>query len=263
LEFTLLAPLKKTIRLFGVDMHAWTMGQTIVEIEERLRNEIFTQHVVVNVAKIVGMQTDPELRSAVARCDIVSIDGAGIVFGGRMLGYSIPERVAGIDLFHQLLTHAERSGRSTYFLGARPDVLEAAVRNIKLRHPDLRVAGYHHGYFWDDETAVVETIRKSGADLLFVGISSPMKERFIARWSEQLGVKFAMGVGGTFDVEAGKVERAPEWMQKLGLEWLYRVIQEPRRMFMRYLTTNSVFAWMLLKELARRTVGRGRQDPTI
>ena len=255
--------MKKTIRLFGVDMHAWNMEQTVGEIEERLGSETLTQHVVVNVAKIVSMQTDSELRDAVAGCDIVSIDGAGIVFGGRLLGYSIPERVAGIDLFHELLAHAEDSGRSAYFLGARPDVLEAAVRNIQSRHPGLRIAGYHHGYFWDDEAVVVDIIRKSDADLLFVGISSPMKERFIARWSEQLGVKFAMGVGGTFDVEAGKVRRAPEWMQKLGLEWLYRVIQEPRRMFMRYLTTNSAFAWMLLKELARRVIGRGRQDPTI
>ena len=90
-----------------------------------------------------------------------------------------------------------------------------------------------------------------------------MKEEFIDRWRDQLGVKFAMGVGGTFDVVAGKVRRAPEWMQNLGLEWLYRVIQEPRRMFMRYLTTNSVFAWMLLTELALRAIGRGRQNPNI
>jgi exopolysaccharide biosynthesis WecB/TagA/CpsF family protein len=258
-----LAPLKGTIRLFSVDMHAWTMAQTIEEIDRRLQAEPFTQHVVVNVAKIVSMQTNSKLREAVAGCDIVNIDGVGVVFGGRLLGYSIPERVAGIDLFHRLLAHAETAGRSAYFLGAKPDVLEAAVVNIRTKYPGLNIAGYHHGYFWDDEAAIVDNIRSSGTDLLFVGIASPLKEQFIDRWSEQLGVKFAMGVGGTFDVVAGKVRRAPEWMQKLGLEWLYRVIQEPRRMFMRYLTTNSAFAWMLLTELARRAVGRGKQDPTI
>ena len=257
-----LAPVEGTIRLFGVDMHAWTMEQTIEAIDRRMRTEPFTQHVVVNVAKIVSMQTDSKLREAVASCDIVNIDGAGVVFGGRLLGYSIPERVAGIDLFHHLLAHSEVSGRSVYFLGAKPDVLEAAVGSVRTEYPNLNVAGYHHGYFWNDEAAVVDNIRNLNVDLLFVGISSPMKEEFIDRWSDQLGVKFAMGVGGTFDVVAGKVRRAPEWMQKLGLEWLYRVIQEPRRMFMRYLTTNSAFIWMLLTELARRAVGRGRQNPT-
>jgi N-acetylglucosaminyldiphosphoundecaprenol N-acetyl-beta-D-mannosaminyltransferase len=167
------APMEGTVRLFGVDMHAWTMAQTIEEIDRRLQTEPFTQHVVVNVAKIVGMQSDSKLREAVASCDIVNIDGAGIVFGGRLLGYSIPERVAGIDLFHRLLAHAESSGRSAYFLGAKPDVLEVAVRNIRTKYPSLTIAGYHHGYFWDDEAAIVDNIRSSGTDLLFVGISSP------------------------------------------------------------------------------------------
>jgi N-acetylglucosaminyldiphosphoundecaprenol N-acetyl-beta-D-mannosaminyltransferase len=257
----LLDPVKDTVRLFGVNMHAWTMEQTIREIDSRLRDQPFTQHVVVNVAKMVRMQSDLMLRDAVSSCDIVNIDGAGIVFGARLLGYSIPERVAGIDLFHRLLEYSEESGKSAYFLGAKPDVLEVAIANIRAKYPGLNIAGYHHGYFWDDEMAVADYIRRADADLLFVGISSPMKEQFIDRWSEQLGVKFAMGVGGTFDVVAGKVRRAPEWMQKAGLEWLYRVIQEPRRMFMRYLTTNSIVAWMLIAELARRTVGRGTQNP--
>ena len=243
-------------------MHAWTMEQTVEEIDLRLRTESFTQHVVVNVAKVVHMQKDPKLRIAVEGCDIVNIDGAGVVFGGRLLGHSIPERVAGIDLFHRLLQYSESVDKRVYFLGAKPDVLEAAVRNIRAKYPSLNIAGYHHGYFWDDEATVVDDIRSSDADLLFVGIASPMKEQFIDRWSDKLGVKFAMGVGGSFDVVAGKVLRAPEWMQELGLEWLYRVIQEPRRMFMRYLTTNSVFGWMLLTELVRHTISRGKQDPT-
>lgn len=237
------------------------MGQTVREIDLRLQSEPFTQHVVVNVAKIVKMQSDKALRDAVASCDIINIDGAGVVFGGRLLGYSIPERVAGIDLFHELLANSQASARRVYLLGAKPDVLEAAVKNIRTEYPVLKLAGYHHGYFWDDEAAVVNEIRALNVDLLFVGISSPMKEQFIDRWGDQLGVKFAMGVGGTFDVVAGKVRRAPEWMQKSGMEWLYRVIQEPRRMFMRYLTTNSAFAWMVLREVIRRMVGRGRERP--
>ena len=247
-----LEPAEGTIHLFGVRMHAWTVERSIKEIDARLRSSKFTQHVVVNVAKLVNMRSDLELRAAVEGCDIVNIDGAGVVLGGRLLGYSIPERVAGIDLFYELLAYSERSRRSVYFLGARPDLIEAAVLKIRVSYPDLRIAGYHHGYFWDDESEIVEKIRRSGADLLFVGISSPMKERFINKWKGQLGVKFARGVGGTFDIVAGKTKRAPYWMQRAGLEWFFRIIQEPRLMFMRYAKTNSVFAWMLLIELIRR-----------
>ena len=255
--------LDDTICLFGVHMHAWTMERTISEIDRRLGDDVFTQHVVVNVAKLVKMQRDSKLRAAVEGCDIVNIDGTGVVLGGRLLGFSIPERVAGIDLFHELLAQSEANGRRVYLLGAKSEVLEVTVSKIRERYPRLTIAGYHHGYFWDDQAGVVEGIRSSSADLLFAGFSTPMKEHFIDSWGDQLGVKFAMGVGGTFDVVAGKVRRAPDWMQRLGLEWLYRVIQEPRRMFMRYLTTNSVFAWMLLAELACRALGRGKQDPTI
>src|SRR5690606_14592871 len=118
---------------------------------------------------------------------------------------------------------------------------------VKALYPGLNVAGYHHGYFWDDEQAMVEKVRASGAQLLFVAITSPKKENFINRWRDQLGVTFVMGVGGTFDVVAGKVKRAPLWMQRWGLEWFYRVMQEPGRMWKHYLVTNSQFAWLLLK----------------
>ena len=119
---------------------------------------------------------------------------------------------------------------------------------MKENHPNLNIAGTHHGYFWDDEEAVVNRIKESGAKLLFVAITSPKKENFINKWQDKLGVNFVMGVGGTFDVVAGKVNRAPKWMQNAGLEWLYRVLQEPGRMWKRYLVTNSKFAWLLIKE---------------
>lgn len=252
----------KSVRLFGVDMHSCTMDETVREIARRLDCELFTQHVVVNVAKIVHMRRDPELAAAVTACDIINIDGAGVVFGGRALGYSIPERVAGIDLFDRLLQYSEAAGRKVYFLGAKPEILEAAVAATLRKYPALNVAGRHHGYFWDDERAVVENIRVSGAELLFVGISSPMKEQFIERRKDELGVKFAMGVGGSFDVVAGAVRRAPRWMQAAGLEWFYRVIQEPRRMFFRYLTTNTAFLWIWLSEFVTRATTRKDHDPT-
>lgn len=230
-------------------MDVLSTDETISEIDRRLIAGQFTQHVVVNVAKLVQMQDDPGLRAAVAGCDIINIDGAGVVFAARLLGIAVPERVTGIDLFHRLLGYAESTGRSVYLLGAESLILDQAVANIRKDHPLLRIAGFHHGFFAGREDQIVEAIRTSGAELLFVGISSPLKEQFVNRWKDTLGVKLAMGVGGTFDVVAGKVKRAPLWMQRAGLEWLFRVMQEPRRLWRRYLITNARFLGMVLKEL--------------
>ena len=240
--------LNQRIELFGAPMDALTMEDTVRQIDRRISDGQFTQHVVVNVAKVVQMRDDPELAAAVRGCDIINIDGAGIVFGGRFLGLKIPHRVAGIDLFLELLAYAEGEGRSVYLLGATEAVIEKTVSRLRTDYPGLKIAGYHHGYFWNEEAATVARIRESGADMLFVGIGSPLKERFIDRWRDELGVKFAMGVGGSFDVVSGKVHRAPQWMQRAGLEWFYRVIQEPRRMWRRYLVTNTRFLGMLALE---------------
>lgn len=229
-------------------MDSATIAESVEYIFDRIKKGVFTQHVVVNVAKIVNMYSDKSLKQSVQSCDIVNIDGMGVVWGARFLGHDVPERVAGIDLFERLIGRAEIDGYSVYLLGAKEDVLEKALERIIEQFPNLHIAGYHHGYFWDNEAEVVDKIKRSGAQLLFVAITSPKKENFIQRWKEQLGVTFVMGVGGTFDVVAGKVNRAPLWMQKYGLEWLYRIIQEPKRMWKRYLVTNSKFAYLLLKE---------------
>jgi N-acetylglucosaminyldiphosphoundecaprenol N-acetyl-beta-D-mannosaminyltransferase len=233
-------------------MDALTMEETIRAIDQRITNGQFTQHVVVNVAKVVQMQEDSELADAVRACDLINIDGAGIVFAGRIAGLKIPERVAGIDLFEALMRYAVKDRRSVYLLGGKPDVIRKTVLRLQHDNPGLNIAGFQHGYFWEDEEETVRQIRASGAEMLFVGISSPLKERFINRWRDDFGVVFAMGVGGTFDVVAGKVRRAPKWMQRAGLEWLFRVLQEPRRMWKRYLVTNSRFLLLLAREKWRR-----------
>jgi N-acetylglucosaminyldiphosphoundecaprenol N-acetyl-beta-D-mannosaminyltransferase len=235
------------VDFFSCPMDVSTMDETVHLIRSRIEQGVFTQHVVVNVAKLVNMQHDEALADSVRSCDIVNIDGMGIVWGARMLGIPVPERVAGIDLFKHLLEMASESDFPVFLLGAKPHVVERAVEVVAAQHPGLRVAGYHDGYFWDDEARVVDMIRRSGARLLFVAITSPKKENFINRWRSQLGVDFVMGVGGTFDVVAGEVRRAPDWMQRCGLEWLYRLVQEPRRMWRRYLVTNGLFAFMIAK----------------
>ncbi|WP_321787170.1 WecB/TagA/CpsF family glycosyltransferase [Paraburkholderia sp. J94] len=249
--------LNKTIFLFGCEMNVLTMRETVDLIDGRMSRGEFTQHSVVNVAKIVNMQTDKKLANSVASCHIVNIDGMGVVWAARALGYTVSERVSGIDLFHKIMELACERGISIYFLGATSDVVKLAVEKCVAQYKNIKIAGFRNGYFSrDEENSVVEDIRISGAKILFVAISSPYKENFINRWKESLGADFVMGVGGTFDVVAGKVRRAPLWMQLSGLEWAYRVMQEPRRMMRRYLVTNSKFALMLLAEKIGRFLGR-------
>ena len=243
----------KEFQFLNCRMHSASMAQTLDAIKQRIQKKQFTQHVVVNVAKLVHMQKDAQLKESVEACDIINIDGMGVVLGARFLGHDVPERVAGVDLFHNLIGLSEQEGFPVFLLGATDEVVSETAKRIQAQHPKLKLAGFHHGYFFnnkegDDEEAIVNKIKQSGAKLLFVAITSPKKENFINKWQDKLGVDFVMGVGGTFDVVAGKVSRAPLWMQKYGLEWLYRVIQEPRRMWKRYLVTNSKFAWLLLRE---------------
>ena len=241
----------KRIILFGIPMDPWTMEYTVNTIHERIKNGVFTQHAAVNVAKLVNMQTDSVLRESVTSSDIINIDGMGIVWGARFLDLDVPERVAGIDLFVNLLEMSANENYPVFLLGAEPEVLEQAVDNLTRKIENLIIADYHHGYFWEDEEAVVQKIRRSGAKLIFVAVTSPKKEIFIDKWKAKLGVTFVMGVGGTFDVIAGKVKRAPNWMQNYGSEWLYRVFQEPGRMWKRYFMTNSKFLFLLLSEKIR------------
>ena len=235
------------INFLGTQMNACTMRETVEMIHNRISNNQFTQHVVVNVAKLVNMQKDKTLHTAVESCDIINIDGMGVVWGARFLGKKVPERVAGIDLFYALISLANDKGYPVYLLGAKQEVVEIAAQKLTSQYQNLVLAGYHNGYFWENEQSVVNEIRKSGAKLLFVAITSPKKETFINKWKEQLGVDFVMGVGGTFDIVADKVKRSPKWMQETGLEWLFRTIQEPRRMWKRYLVTNSYFALLLIE----------------
>ena len=237
--------------MLGIEMHSATMAETVAWLDTRIAERKFTQHVVVNVAKIVNMRRDRVLSDSVRSCDIVNIDGMGVVWAARLLGHEVPERVSGVDLFGELVRLAALNEYPVFLLGAKEEVVEKVVHTLRKRHPDLKIAGYHHGYFWEDEEALVQKIHDSRARLLFVAITSPKKENFINRWKDDLGVDFVMGVGGTFDVVAGRVKRAPVWMQKSGLEWLYRVIQEPRRMWKRYLVTNCLFAVMMFRERLR------------
>ncbi|MEU3454300.1 WecB/TagA/CpsF family glycosyltransferase [Micromonospora sp. NPDC006766] len=243
-------PCRRT--LFGIDLDALTLGETVQRCVDAVGSGDRLEVGVVNAAKVVNMLRDPRLRAAVTGCDIVVADGQSVVWASRILRTRLPERVAGIDLFVRLLAEAERRGLSVYFLGARPVVLDAMIDRLRERFPALKIAGRHHGYFADtDAAAIADTVAASGAQLLFLGMTSPKKENFMAEFGDRTGVAVAHGVGGSFDVLAGVVKRAPRSWQRLGFEWLYRLLQEPRRLGGRYLTTNLMFVALVASELVR------------
>jgi N-acetylglucosaminyldiphosphoundecaprenol N-acetyl-beta-D-mannosaminyltransferase len=238
--------------VLGCEIDRLDLERTVARCAEHVEQRSGALQVSVNAAKLVAMRKDAALRDFVERSDIVSADGQSVVWASRLLGDPLPERVAGIDLMHRLLALAETRGYRVFVLGARRDVLERAFVELRRRHPSLVVTG-RDGYFRDSEVDDVRAeIRAAEPDVLLVAMSSPQKERWLDDHARELGIPFAMGVGGAIDVVAGVVSRAPRWMQSAGLEWLYRLLQEPRRMWRRYLTTNVAFSLLLLRELAAR-----------
>ncbi len=181
------------------------MAETVDIIADRIAASQFTQHVVVNVAKIINMQKDPVLKESVESCDIINIDGMGVVWGARLLGHEIPERVAGVDLFHSLLEMSSKKGFPVFLLGAKEEIVIETKRRVEARYSGLNVVGYNHGYFWEHEQIVVDKIKESGARLLFVAITSPKKEIFINKWRTQLGVDFVMGVVALLMLSPGRL----------------------------------------------------------
>lgn len=213
-----------------------------------------TSHIVVtaNASHLCMMRRDPELRRACQAADLAVADGMSVVWALQLLGRPVAERIAGIDLMTRLLAAGSAEGRRVYFLGAKPEVLAAVLAHCQRHYPGLAVAGARNGYFTAaDHEALVEEIRASEPDFLFVGMPTPFKDVFCQRHRERLQVPLIIGVGGSFDVLAGVVTRAPRAVQSIGLEWAWRLAMEPRKLWKRYLTTNSEFIWLVVRELIR------------
>lgn len=240
----------ETVELFGIPVAALSMSRTLDLVDDAIRSREPLQVGVINAAKVVNMEKDPALREAVLSSDVILADGAAVVWASRLLGRPLPERVAGIDLMFGMFERGQERTYRVYCLGATEEVSKTVADNLARDYPNLILAGRHHGYYGEEEAqTVADDVKRSQADILLVAMTSPKKERFLAKWMDYMEVPVCHGVGGSFDVYAGIVERAPLIWQKLGLEWLYRVKQEPGRLWKRYLFTNLGFIWMLLKAL--------------
>lgn len=249
-----------TVDFFGCTFDAVNLPGALARVESFLEAEDgqLRHSVGVNVDQLLKMKREPDFARIVSGSDLVTADGQSVVFWSRLVRAPLPERVASIDLMYLLLQRSAEVGYGIYLLGARPEAVEAAAARFRRDYPGVNIVGLHDGYFSvEEEPALVEEINASGADMLFIAISSPKKEEFIGRNGDQLQVRFALGVGGAFDIAAGITSRAPVWMRRVGLEWAWRVALEPRRMGRRVLDDLSFARYLPGDYLRHRRRRRG------
>jgi N-acetylglucosaminyldiphosphoundecaprenol N-acetyl-beta-D-mannosaminyltransferase len=239
--------------LFDLRVSAFTHEYFVSGMNEAIRGRRGVWLTVINVAILVMTRENSELRQLLETADYRVCEGAGLFFGSKVLGATLPQILSGPHLFFSLLEESSKHGHRVFFLGSTDEVVTAAVRNARNRFPGINIVGYRSGYFTDAETpAVVDAIREAQPDLLFVGMGFPRERIFIHDHRHALPTAAIMDVGGAFTVLAGIHRLPPAWVTLLGLGWFYRMAQEPRRLWKRYLTTNTVFACLLARHLWKR-----------
>ncbi len=242
----------KRIRLFNASFDPLTLSQTVDAAFRLLHAGQRGWICTVNVAILMMMRKDARLQSFADRAALVAADGQPLVWCAPWFGQPLPERVTGVDLVDTICERAAREGAKVYLLGATGEIVTTVAQRLRDRHVNLQI-DHADGYFTKQEASErADRVQASGANILLVGMGVPRQENFIEENWDRLGVSVALGVGGSFDVLAGLRARAPAWVQRIGMEWLFRLIQEPRRLFKRYLTTNYGFMWLLLRALVKR-----------
>ena len=220
-----------SVRVLGLRVDRLSMPQTLEMIEEYIRDRKAPRHIVTaDASMVVTARNEPELKEIVDKADLVTPDGAGILWHSRLLGKLILHKVSGVDLVAEVCRLSAEKGYRVYFLGAAPGVAEEAAENLRKRYPGAQIVGTHDGYFnAAEEPGVVEEIKKANADVLFVAFGIPKQEKWITRYKSELNVPVSAGIGGSFDVYSGRVKRAPVAMQRTGFEWLYRLWCNPKK----------------------------------
>jgi len=236
----------ETVGFLGFRLYAASPGRALLELRDRVAEGRTTHVVTLNSEMALTARKHPEFAAVLRQAEMRVADGIGIVLGTRFLTGCRVHRIPGISLAEDMMAAAAHEVFTVYLLGARSGVIERAVEHLQARFPALRIAGWHHGYFHGEEEEVIEDIRASQAQILLVGTGSPGQEFFIARTRKRLPCTLFMGVGGTFEVWAGRWRRAAPWIQRMGLEWLYRAIIDPTRW--RRLSFIPRFIWLMLCE---------------
>jgi N-acetylglucosaminyldiphosphoundecaprenol N-acetyl-beta-D-mannosaminyltransferase len=222
--------LRDLLKILEVNIDRLDMQGAVERVKNLLSEDGPSLIVTPNSEMLAAAAEDAELARILNSADLAVPDGAGVILASKIMGQKLPERVAGFDLITELFAQLENEDCSFYFLGSKPGIVDKAAAELKKRYPNLNIAGYHHGYLDKElQQNVTAEINEKGIDLLLVGMGVPLQERFLDKNLDGLNVKAAVTVGGSFDVIAGEVERAPLWMQKAGLEWFYRLVQEPSR----------------------------------
>jgi len=237
------------LNFFGIPIVNTTMDEAVKWVVTEAAGKEKRLMAFVNPDCLNISWGNAEYRSVLQAAERVLPDGIGIHLGCRMLGQALRANVNGTDMFPLLCEAAARAGLPVYLLGARPGIARAAADSMIERYPGLRIAGAREGYFEPtEEAAVVEAINDSGARILLVAFGAPRQELWLRRWRDQLAPPVAMGVGGLFDFYSGRIPRAPLWMREMGLEWLFRLMQEPGRMWRRYVIGNPLFLWRVRQQ---------------
>ena len=246
-------PANNTVRLFDVEVLNLDMAATVALIDEAIRQKEQLVHNCINANKVVLIQRDKQLKDSLDEADIISADGQAVVWASRLFGTPLKERVPGIDLMEEIVRHAAEQGYKIFLFGAKEENVSKVAEIYSRKYGPELVAGYRNGYYKQEEEAeIARQINESGAQILFVAIPSPQKEIFLKNNKHLMPqIYLMMGVGGSFDVVAGQVKRSPRWMQDNGLEWLYRLIQEPRKMWRRYLIGNVRYIMITWREYIR------------
>ena len=241
---------KIQINILGISVDNLSLLEVVSNVKKSIQHNQQIHVEGVNASKIVDMQYDKMLHDSVTGSSLITPDGQSVVWASKILGNPLKERVAGIDLMRELVALAGENQYKIYLLGAKQQVVEKAAARFKKKYNPSIIAGYRNGYFTPQQEAqIAKDISDSNAQMLFVGIASPLKEHFIHKHKEALkNINLIMGVGGSFDVLAGFTKRAPLWMQGIGMEWFFRFLQEPKRMWKRYLVGNTTFIYLVLKE---------------
>lgn len=223
--------MRKLIKILDVNIDRLNMKEAVARVEELVFQPDKPALIVTPNSEMLAVAAEnKELAGILNSADLAAPDGIGVVIASKILGEPLAERVAGFDLISNLFKESSKTDFKFYFLGGKPGIVDQAVLNLKNNYPDLNIAGSHHGYLdKENQKKVIAEINSKEIDLLLVGMGFPLQEKFLDSNLKNLNVGAAVTVGGSFDVLAGEVNRAPIWMQKLGLEWFYRLLQEPSR----------------------------------